>query len=172
MDYALAHRQPPNDLVPEAQVVGDHETERTNTATGSCVVVGVDIEPRALHNADRALDPGPALVPRVLVDLVEGQPSDYVRDHEAGHLKIEVASDSRNCGHAYDGAACSKVDGIYKKWSKQLEAAQEAYDKREYARSVTGLRIHLAPPDQAAPTGRAGSGRPDLGLDRPPTTSA
>ena len=58
----------------------------------------------------------------------------YVRDHEAGHLKIDRAW-FKKLRARLDGAACSKVDGIYKKWSKQLEAAQEAYDKREYART-------------------------------------
>ena len=106
-------------------------TERTNTATGSCVVVGVDIKPRFTMPIARWT--GPALVPRVLVDWWKDTQR-YVRDHEAGHLKVDRAW-FKKLRARLDGAACSKVDGIYKKWSKQLEAAQEAYDKREYARS-------------------------------------
>jgi hypothetical protein len=106
-------------------------TQRTNTATGSCTVVGVDLNSRFTMPIARWT--GPALVPRVLVTWWKAT-QEYVRDHEAGHLKIDRAWFKKLKGRL-DGAACSKVDAIIKKWNKQVEAAQEAYDKREYARS-------------------------------------
>ena len=106
-------------------------TERTNRATGSCVVVGVDIKPRFTMPIARLT--GPEIVPRGLVTWWKATQV-YVRDHEAGHLKIDRAWFKKLRGRL-DGVACSKVDGIYRKWSKQLEAAQERYDKREYGRT-------------------------------------
>jgi hypothetical protein len=33
-----------------------------------------------------------------------------------------------------DGAVCSSVNAIVRKWAGQLSAAQEAYDRREYSK--------------------------------------
>jgi predicted secreted Zn-dependent protease len=105
--------------------------QQTNAATGSCVVVSVNIDPR--YTMPIARWTGPDVVPRGLVTWWKDTQR-YVRDHEAGHVKI-YRTWIRKLRARLDGVACSKVDAIYKKWNKQVDAAQEAYDKREYART-------------------------------------
>jgi hypothetical protein len=56
-----------------------------------------------------------------------------VRDHEAGHVAI-YREWNKKLRSRIVGADCSDGQAIINKWSNQVNAAQEAYDKREYAR--------------------------------------
>ena len=76
---------------------------------------------------------GPSLVPRDLVRWWKATQR-YVRDHEAGHVAISREWE-RKLRSRFVGADCSDANAIIKKWSNQRNAAQEAYDRREYARN-------------------------------------
>ena len=76
---------------------------------------------------------GPSLVPRGLVKWWKATQRN-VRDHEAGHVAIDREW-SRKLRSQIVGADCSKGQAIIDKWSNQRNAAQEAYDKREYSRT-------------------------------------
>ena len=76
---------------------------------------------------------GPSLVPRGLVRWWKATQR-YVRDHEAGHVAISREWE-RKLRSRVVGADCSEANAIIKKWSNQRNAAQEAYDRREYSRT-------------------------------------
>ena len=124
------------------RLLGELPTSQlTNPATGACTVVGVNINPR--YTMPIARWTGPGVVPRGLVTWWKATQR-YVRDHEAGHVKI-YRSWIKKLRTRLDGVACSKVDGIFDKWNTQVDAAQEAYDKREYARTDWPPYPHDAP---------------------------
>jgi predicted secreted Zn-dependent protease len=104
---------------------------RQNPYTGSCTVTGFSVKiPMTMPIARWT---GPALVPRGLATWWKAMQR-HVRDHEAGHVAInrKWAPILRK---RVIGQSCSSVSAIGAKWSQQLNAAQEAYDKREYART-------------------------------------
>ena len=76
---------------------------------------------------------GPSLVPRGLVRWWKATQR-YVRDHEAGHVAI-YREWNRSYGRESSERTAPRVEAIIDKWSNQVNAAQEAYDKREYART-------------------------------------
>ena len=55
----------------------------------------------------------------------------FIRDHEAGHVAIGLRW-VKKLPALLDGKACSKLEAIMGKWAAGLQAAQEAYDSREY----------------------------------------
>jgi predicted secreted Zn-dependent protease len=57
----------------------------------------------------------------------------FIRDHEAGHIKISQ-SHVKTLNEQLRGAACRSADSIIGKWAKQLSGAQEEYDRVEYAK--------------------------------------
>lgn len=75
---------------------------------------------------------GPARVPARLLDWWR-ETVLFIRDHEAEHVRISqdhaVGLDER-----LDGADCDAVDRIVRNWARVLSEAQEAFDRREYAR--------------------------------------
>jgi hypothetical protein len=102
-----------------------------DTFTGSCTITGVD--PNWRMSMPIAKWAGPSIVPRGLVTWWK-QTQRYVRDHEAGHVAI-YRDWLPKLRSRLKGADCSDATAIMKKWSNQVSAAQEAYDKREYART-------------------------------------
>ena len=56
-----------------------------------------------------------------------------IRDHEAGHAAIS-RDHIKQLNAKLDGAVCSSVNTIVRQWATGLSAAQEAYDRREYAK--------------------------------------
>ena len=57
----------------------------------------------------------------------------FIRDHEAGHIAIS-RSYVKKLNARLRGADCAAVDSIITKWARQLNQAQEAYDRVEYAK--------------------------------------
>ena len=57
----------------------------------------------------------------------------FIRNHEAGHTAIS-RDYIKQLNAKLDGAVCSSVNAIVRKWAGQLSAAQEAYDRREYSK--------------------------------------
>jgi predicted secreted Zn-dependent protease len=57
----------------------------------------------------------------------------FIRNHEAGHTAIS-RDYVKQLNAKLDGAVCSSVNAIVRKWAGQLSAAQEAYDRREYSK--------------------------------------
>jgi hypothetical protein len=99
--------------------------------TGSCTVTGFDLNMRMSMPIARWT--GPSLVPRGLVTWWK-ETQRYVRDHEAGHVAIYREWIPKLRGRVL-GAKCAEITAIFKKWSGQVQAAQEAFDRREYART-------------------------------------
>ena len=103
-----------------------------NYFTGSCVITGVNLHPRYVVPIARWA--GPSLVPRELVPWWK-EMQRVVAKHEAGHIAIF----QRYMGTLRSrivGAACADGQRIINRWSKQVNAAQEAYDKVQYATQV------------------------------------
>ena len=99
--------------------------------TGSCTITGYKLNSRLSMPIARWT--GPSLVPRGLVRWWKATQR-YVRDHEAGHVAISREWE-RKLRSRVVGADCSDANAIIKKWSNQRNAAQEAFDRREYARN-------------------------------------
>jgi predicted secreted Zn-dependent protease len=57
----------------------------------------------------------------------------FIRDHEAGHITIS-RSYVKKLNSRLRGADCAAVDSIITKWARQLNQAQEEYDRVEYAK--------------------------------------
>ena len=98
--------------------------------TGRCTVTGLTVSQRMSMPIARWA--GPSLVPRGLVRWWKATQR-YVRDHEAEHVAI-YREWNKKLPSRVVGADCSDANAIIDKWSDQVNAAQEAYDKREYAR--------------------------------------
>ena len=59
---------------------------------------------------------------------------DKIADHEAGHIRIG-RDYVRRLNARLDGKPCGDVTSIIRSWVQQHAAAQEAYDRAEYAKS-------------------------------------
>ena len=105
---------------------------RTYYSTGACTVTSVSIKVR--YSMPIARWTGPSVVPRALVPWWKATQR-MVRDHEAGHFALDRRWLS-TLRHRLLGARCSSVKAIQDKVSRQLSAAQEAYDKEKYATEV------------------------------------
>lgn len=57
----------------------------------------------------------------------------FIRDHEAGHITIS-RSYVKKLNSRLRGADCAAVESIITKWARQLNQAQEEYDRVEYAK--------------------------------------
>jgi hypothetical protein len=57
---------------------------------------------------------------------------EYIRDHEAGHVRISHDYVER-LNERLDGVDCEDADRVIGRWARQFSDAQEAYDRREYA---------------------------------------
>ena len=110
--------------------------------TGSCTLTGLKLNWRMSMPIARWA--GPSLVPRGLVKWWKATQR-YVRDHEAGHVAIDREW-SRKLRSRIVGADCSKGHVDHRQVEQPADAAQEAYDKREYART-TGRRIQPTLPE-------------------------
>jgi len=106
-----------------------HMSYLQNPWTGACVVTNVSFSTR--YVVPIAKWTGPAVVPRGLVPWWKAT-QELVAKHEAGHFAIDrkwlPILRSRLVG-----TSCSSGQSIVNRWSKQLNAAQEAYDKKQYA---------------------------------------
>jgi predicted secreted Zn-dependent protease len=100
-----------------------------NPWTGSCVLRGFSLGLRMTMPIARWT--APAVAPRSLITWWKATLT-LVRDHEAHHVAIyrkwEAVLKSRIIG-----TSCSSGQAIINKWAKQVDAAQEAFDKKDYA---------------------------------------
>ena len=118
------------DAVLHQVVVGYRLDVRGRSVHRRCTFTGVTVRSRSSMPIARWA--GPSLVPRGLVKWWKATQR-YVRDHEAGHVAINREW-NRKLRSRIVGAACPKGQAIIHRWSNQRNAAQQAYDKREYAR--------------------------------------
>jgi predicted secreted Zn-dependent protease len=57
----------------------------------------------------------------------------FIRDHEAGHVRIGRRWVAK-LRDQLDGSSCSRMQRILARWATGLNEAQQAYDRREYAK--------------------------------------
>lgn len=97
---------------------------------GDCVIVEADIDGRSTIHVPRWV--APERVPEALVawwrDVVE-----FIRVHEAVHVEISRDAVGR-LERALDGADCDDAGTIIGEWAGDLQAAQAAFDRTEYAK--------------------------------------
>lgn len=102
----------------------------SNSSTGACRITSSKVAVTFTIHMPRWTDP--KRVPAPLLawwrDIVT-----FIRDHEAGHARIS-RDYVKQLNAKLDGAICSSVNAIVRKWAGQLSAAQEAYDRREYSK--------------------------------------
>jgi predicted secreted Zn-dependent protease len=102
--------------------------EQRTDASGTCTIAESTIKARFTIHMPRWT--APKRVPARLLawwrDVVV-----FIRDHEAGHIKIS-RDYVKKLNARLRGAACRSVDSIITKWAKQLNSAQEGYDRVEY----------------------------------------
>ncbi len=103
---------------------------RADPWTGSCTVTGVKV--RWSMTMPIAKWTGPSLVPRTLVPWWKATQR-YVRDHEAVHVAINRKW-SAMLPDRVVGRSCADARAIVRKWGRQLNAAQEGFDRKDYAR--------------------------------------
>ena len=99
-----------------------------NPWTGQCVVTGVTMN--WSMSMPIARWSGPDLVPHDLVTWWKARQRS-VRDHEARHVAIYRQWIPKLRDRVV-GASCADASSVMKRWSRQVNAAQEAFDKREY----------------------------------------
>jgi hypothetical protein len=104
---------------------------RADYWTGACTVTGVKV--RWAMSMPIARWTGPSLVPRLLVPWWKATQR-YVRDHEAQHVAI-YRKWSALLPDRVVGRSCADARAIVRKWSRQMSAAQEAFDRKDYART-------------------------------------
>jgi predicted secreted Zn-dependent protease len=104
--------------------------QRTDPSTGACSISAASIKARFTIQFPRWT--APRRVPARLLAWWR-KVVVFIRDHEAGHIAI-----SRNYVKKLNarlvGAGCLEADAIITKWAKQLNSAQEEYDRREYSK--------------------------------------
>ena len=74
----------------------------------------------------------PARVPKALATWWT-KTATYIRDHEAGHVRIGRRWVAKLTDQL-DGSSCSRLERILTRWATGLNEAQQAYDRREYAK--------------------------------------
>jgi predicted secreted Zn-dependent protease len=74
----------------------------------------------------------PSRVPARLLDWWR-KIIDFIADHESGHVRIG-RDYIRRLNDRLDGANCADANRIIRAWATQHSDAQEAYDRKEYAR--------------------------------------
>jgi predicted secreted Zn-dependent protease len=103
--------------------------QRTNSA-GRCTITESNIKARFTIHFPRWN--APKRVPARLLawwrDVVV-----FIRDHEATHIRIS-RDYVKKLNARLRGAACREADAIITKWAKQLNSAQEEFDRVEYAK--------------------------------------
>ena len=102
--------------------------EHTDPSTGACTIRAATVSVASTIHFPRWT--APKRVPARLLawwrDVVV-----FIRDHEAGHIKIS-RDHVKKLNARLVGAACAAKLTIIRKWAKELNAAQEAFDRREY----------------------------------------
>lgn len=103
--------------------------QRTDAA-GACTITRSTIKARFTIHMPRWT--APKRVPARLLawwrDVVE-----FIRDHEAGHVTISQ-DHVKTLNARLRGATCRSADSIIAKWAKQLNHAQEEFDRVEYSK--------------------------------------
>ena len=104
--------------------------EQRTDASGKCTITESTIKARFTIHMPRWT--APKRVPARLLawwrDVVV-----FIRDHEAGHIKIS-RDYVKKLNARLRGAACRSADSIITKWAKQLNSTQEEYDRVEYSK--------------------------------------
>jgi predicted secreted Zn-dependent protease len=104
--------------------------EQRTDATGKCTIIESIIKARFTIHMPRWI--APKRVPARLLawwrDVVI-----FIRDHEAGHIKIS-RDHVKKLNARLRGAACRSADSIITKWAKQVNSEQEEYDRVEYSK--------------------------------------
>ena len=102
----------------------------SNSATGACRITSSKVEVTfTIHMPQWT---APKRVPAPLLAWWRAIVT-FIRNHEAGHTAIS-RDYIKQLNAKLDGAVCSSVNAIVRKWAGQLSAAQEAYDRREYSK--------------------------------------
>ena len=74
----------------------------------------------------------PSRVPKALATWWT-KTATFIRDHEAGHVRIGRRWVAK-LRDQLDGSSCSRMQRILTRWATGLNEAQQAYDRREYAK--------------------------------------
>lgn len=108
----------------------DAAIEQRTDASGTCTITESNIKARFTIHFPRWT--APKRVPARLLawwrDVVV-----FIRDHEAQHVRISQ-DHVKKLNARLRGAACQSADSIITKWAKQLNSAQEEFDRVEYAK--------------------------------------
>jgi predicted secreted Zn-dependent protease len=104
--------------------------ERVDSSTAGCTIASASVQARFTIHFPRWT--APKRVPARLLawwrEVVV-----FIRDHEAGHITISLDY-VKKLNSRLRGAECRAADSIITKWAKQLNRAQEEYDRVEYAK--------------------------------------
>ncbi len=101
--------------------------ERT-ASNGTCTITRASVKARFTIHIPRWT--APKRVPVRLLDWWRDV-VDFIRDHEAGHVRIS-RDFVKKLNARLDGADCGAATSTIRKWSRQLTAAHEEYDRVEY----------------------------------------
>lgn len=108
----------------------DAAIEQRTNAAGKCTITESNIKARFTIHFPRWN--APKRVPRRLLawwrDVVV-----FIRDHEATHIRIS-RDYVKKLNTRLTGASCRDADAIIAKWAKQLNSAQEEFDRVEYSK--------------------------------------
>lgn len=108
----------------------EDDIDERNGADGSCRIRGADIQVDLVIHFPRWTAP-PRVPTRLLAwwrDVV-----DFIRDHEAEHVRISRDA-VEDLDARLEGAGCEDASEIIGGWARSLTAAQEAFDRVEYAK--------------------------------------
>ncbi len=108
-----------------------HYSNAYDDWSGSCTITSVSA--RWSFSMPIARWSGPSLVPRLLIPWWKATLR-YVRDHEARHVAIYSKWTKVLPGRVV-GHSCASANSIVSKWMRQVNAAQEAFDKKDCARN-------------------------------------
>jgi predicted secreted Zn-dependent protease len=108
----------------------DEAIRTTTGGEGGCKVARANVQGRYIIHMPRWT--APPRVPKRLLDWWR-RIVDFIATHEAGHVRIGRAYTKRLNARLL-GKDCADVPDIIQAWAKQHAAAQEAYDRSEYAK--------------------------------------
>ena len=104
--------------------------QRFDAGSGECTVTKSNVKARFTIHMPRWTSP--KRVPARLLDWWR-KVVVFIRDHEAGHVRISLAY-VKKLNTRLRGAECDSAGSIIGKWAKQLNSAQEEYDRAEYSK--------------------------------------
>jgi predicted secreted Zn-dependent protease len=102
-------------------------TNVTRLATGACTIAAPKVSARSTVYIPQWV--GPTRVPPALLTWWKKM-VDHMAWHEAEHIKIETSYDSKLKGLMV-GHRCSAANRIIDKWARSLDAAQQAFDRKD-----------------------------------------